>query len=78
MIRVRILVPVQIFKMEKLKTLWHNTMDELLNKVSWPTWDELRTSTIIVLVAAIIFGIIIYVIDTTFGFTSNMFYKFME
>ena len=53
-------------------------MDELLNKVSWPTWDELRTSTIIVLVAAIIFGIIIYVIDTTFGFTSNMFYKFME
>jgi preprotein translocase subunit SecE len=64
--------------MEKLKLLWNNTIDELLNKVSWPTWDELRTSTIIVLVAAIIFGIIIYIIDTAFGLTSNMFYKFME
>jgi len=64
--------------MEKIKLLWQNTMDELLNKVSWPSWDELRTSTIIVLVAALIFGVIIYAIDTTFGFVSNMFYKFME
>ena len=53
-------------------------MDELMNKVSWPSWDELRTSTLIVLVAALIFGVIIYAIDTTFGFVSNMFYKFME
>ena len=64
--------------MEKLKLLWNNTIDELLNKVSWPSWDELRTSTIIVLVAAIIFGVIIYIIDTAFGLTSDMFYKFME
>jgi len=64
--------------MEKIKLLWQNTIDELLNKVSWPSWDELRTSTIIVLIAALIFGIIIYVIDTTFGFVSSMFYKFME
>ena len=64
--------------MEKIKTLWRNTVDELLNKVSWPTWDELRTSTIIVLVASMIFGVIIYVIDTASGLTSNMFYKFME
>jgi len=53
-------------------------MDELLNKVSWPSWDELRTSTIIVLIASLIFGVIIYVIDTSVGFTSDMFYKFME
>jgi preprotein translocase subunit SecE len=64
--------------MEKIKLLWHNTIDELVNKVSWPTWDELRTSTIIVLVASLIFGIIIYAIDTTFGFVSNMFYNFMD
>ncbi len=64
--------------MEKIKLLWHNTLDELLNKVSWPSWDELRTSTIIVLVASLIFSVIIYTIDTAFGFTSDMFYKFME
>ena len=69
---------VLIKLMEKIKLLWHNTIDELLNKVSWPSWDELRTSTIIVLIASLIFGVIIYVIDTSVGFTSDMFYKFME
>lgn len=64
--------------MEKIKLLWRNTLDELLNKVSWPTWDELRTSTLIVLVASLIFSVIIYAIDTSFGFVTEMFYKFME
>jgi preprotein translocase subunit SecE len=64
--------------MEKIKLLWNNTYDELLNKMSWPTWDELRTSTIIVLIASLILGIIIYAIDTTFGFITNMFYDFMK
>ena len=64
--------------MEKIKLLWRNTIDELLNKVSWPTWDELRTSTLIVLVASLIFSVIIYIIDASFGFVSDMFYKFLE
>ncbi|MCB9252644.1 MAG: preprotein translocase subunit SecE [Flavobacteriales bacterium] len=64
--------------MEKIKLLWKSTLDELMTKMSWPTWDELRTSTIIVLVASLILGIIIYLLDTTFGFVSGMFYNFME
>ncbi|MCC6722727.1 MAG: preprotein translocase subunit SecE [Bacteroidia bacterium] len=64
--------------MEKIKILWRNTLDELLNKVSWPSWDELKTSTLIVLVASLIFSVVIYLIDTSFGFISDMFYKFLE
>ena len=29
--------------------------DELVNKVSWPTWSELRESTWIVIVASLLF-----------------------
>ena len=47
--------------MSKFGTYVQEAYDELVHKVSWPTWDELQQTTIIVLVAlafitAIIFG----------------------
>lgn len=43
-----------------------SSYDELVHKVTWPTWEELRSSTIIVLVATIIFAIAIYLMDLGF------------
>ena len=60
--------------MSRIKEIWDNTSDELLNKVSWPTWDELRTSTIIVLVASIIFALVIWLMDQGFGFITETVY----
>jgi preprotein translocase subunit SecE len=40
--------------------------DELIHKVTWPSWEELRSSTWIVLIASIMFALVIYVMD--FGF----------
>ncbi len=37
--------------------------DELLHKVSWPTWDELQQTTIIVLVALMIVTTVIFGMD---------------
>lgn len=37
--------------------------DELVHKVSWPSWDELQQTTIIVLVALIITTIAIFGMD---------------
>ncbi len=47
--------------MNKLSIYVQEAYDELLHKVTWPTWDELQQTTIIVLVAlalvtAVIFG----------------------
>lgn len=53
--------------MAKVGTYIQESMDELLNKVSWPTWSELQSSSVIVLVASIIFAIIIYAMDTSFS-----------
>lgn len=43
------------------------TRDELLNKVSWPSWDELLESTSIVVVATIIISMIIWLMDFGLG-----------
>jgi len=50
-------------------TYIQDSVDELFNKVSWPTWSELQSSSLIVLIASVIFALIIFVMDTSF---SNM------
>jgi len=49
--------------------------DELLNKVSWPTWKELQSSAIVVSIASLIFALIVYLMDTTFSSILKQFYK---
>lgn len=45
--------------MSKLGNYAQEAYDELLHKVSWPSWDELQQTTIIVLVAlALVTGIV--------------------
>ncbi|MBI2279360.1 MAG: preprotein translocase subunit SecE [Bacteroidetes bacterium] len=53
--------------MAKIGTYIKESTDELLNKVSWPTWPELQSSAVIVLVASVIFAVIIYLMDTSFS-----------
>mgnify|MGYP005756662259 CR=1 FL=1 len=52
-----------------------SSYDELVNKVSWPTWEELRSSTIIVLVATLIFAVAIYLMDLGFQNILEFVYK---
>ncbi len=52
--------------MEKVKAYILSSYDELVNKVTWPTWEELRTSTVIVLIATLIFAAVVYTMDLGF------------
>ena len=40
--------------------------DDLMNKVSWPTWKELQSSSIVVSIASLIIALIVYVMDLSF------------
>tara|TARA_B100001057_G_scaffold60198_1_gene53373 strand:+ start:415 stop:606 length:192 start_codon:yes stop_codon:yes gene_type:complete len=40
--------------------------DDLMNKVSWPTWKELQNSSIVVAIASLIIALIVYVMDLSF------------
>ena len=54
------------------------TYAELMHKVSWPTWDELMASTIIVTVAIMILGLILLVMNEAANLGLTTFYKFFE
>jgi preprotein translocase subunit SecE len=48
--------------------------DDLLNKVSWPTWSELQNSSIVVAVASLIIALIVFVMDISFQNITKFFY----
>ena len=48
---------------------------ELTEKVTWPTWRELQSSAILVLVAAIIIAMLIFGMDQIIGLLLNKFYS---
>jgi preprotein translocase subunit SecE len=49
--------------MSKVGSYIQEAYDELVHKVSWPSWDELQQTTIIVLVSLIITTIVIFGMD---------------
>ena len=53
--------------MNKIATYVKDSYNELMHKVTWPTWEELQQSTMIVLVATIIITAIVALMD----FVSN-------
>jgi len=65
-------------EMEKLRNMWNHSVDELLNKVTWPTWSELQESTIIVMIASIIIALIIYVVDIAGSGALGFFYQLFQ
>lgn len=40
--------------------------NELVNKVTWPTFPQLQNSTIVVMVASVIFAVVVLVMDVSF------------
>jgi preprotein translocase subunit SecE len=48
---------------------------ELVEKVSWPSFTQLQSSTIVVMVASLIFAIIVLVMDVSFETVMQGIYK---
>ncbi len=40
--------------------------NELVNKVSWPSFAQLQSSTIVVMVASLVFALVVLAMDITF------------
>jgi len=60
------------------KTYLSESYNELVNKVSWPTWKELQSSAIIVLVTALLISLLVFLMDYVFvvhNITNNNFWK---
>lgn len=60
--------------MKKIKNYIKESYDELVHKVSWPTWSELQNSAIVVSIASVIIAIVVYLMDLTFSTLLKQFY----
>jgi len=48
---------------------------ELVEKVTWPTWRELQSSAVLVLVATIIISMMVFGMDQLIGWLLRSFYS---
>ena len=49
--------------------------NELVNKVTWPSFASLQSSTIVVMVASLIFAIVVLAMDLTFENLMEVIYR---
>ena len=59
--------------MKKIESYIRDSYKELVEKVTWPTWEQLQQSTMIVLVATLMITGVVWVMD----FSSNGVLKFV-
>ncbi|HYQ57068.1 MAG TPA: preprotein translocase subunit SecE [Draconibacterium sp.] len=58
----------------KLKVYLQEAYDELVHKVTWPTWKELQSSALVVMIASFIISLVILVMDQSFSTIMNFVY----
>ena len=64
--------------MNKISLYVEEAYEELVHKVSWPTWAELQQSAIVVLVAAIVMALMVLAMDIASKYSiQSGFYKLM-
>ncbi len=61
--------------MESLKLYIKESYNELVNKVTWPTWANLQGSTIVVIVASLLLSLIIFLMDSISNGLLSFIYK---
>ena len=59
----------------KIKAYFEETWNELVHKVSWPTWAELQNSAMIVMIGTVIISLLIFVMDFSFRNIMEMVYS---
>lgn len=59
----------------KIKVYLQDSYHELVEKVSWPSWNDLQNSAIVVMIASLIIATIIYLMDTSFSQLMKLIYN---
>ena len=59
----------------KIKLYFQEAFNELIHKVSWPTWSELQSSALVVMVASLIIALIIFAMDISFQNLMDLIYS---
>jgi preprotein translocase subunit SecE len=58
----------------KMKAYLADIYNELVYKVSWPTWKEIQSTALLVLAGVAIFSLLIFGMDFILNFLSGLVY----
>jgi preprotein translocase subunit SecE len=58
----------------KIKDYILESSEELLVKTSWPSWNDLQSSAIVVSIASLLIAAVVYLMDTSFQQVLRIFY----
>jgi len=61
--------------MNKIINYIKESYNELVHKVSWPTQQELTSSTVVVMIASLLMAIVLFVIDFGFKYVAELFLR---
>ncbi len=61
--------------MKKIRAYILESYDELINKVSWPSWSDLQNSAVVVSIASLIIALVVYLMDISFSSILEQFYS---
>ena len=53
---------------QKVANYCKESYDELVHKVSWPTYSELTNSAVVVLYASLLIALVVFLMDSAFQF----------
>ena len=60
--------------MSKFKAYIEDSYNELVHKVTWPTWSELQSSALVVMISSVIIALLIFAMDFSFSNVMEIFY----
>ncbi|MCL2098470.1 MAG: preprotein translocase subunit SecE [Bacteroidales bacterium] len=63
--------------MKKIKSYFQEAYNELAHKVTWPSWSQLQSSAVVVMVASCIMALVIFAMDFTFREFMTFIYKLL-
>ncbi|MEG1498107.1 MAG: preprotein translocase subunit SecE [Bacteroidales bacterium] len=61
--------------MSKIVNYVKSSYDELMHKVSWPTYAELQNSAVVVFIASLLIALVVFIMDITLGAHPDMVWK---
>jgi len=64
--------------MNKIIHYVEQAYDELIHKVTWPSWPQLQQATLITLGSIILMTLVIFAMDGASAFVFETFYKFFK
>jgi preprotein translocase subunit SecE len=61
--------------MSNVKDYISSTVEEMKERVSWPTYKELQNSSVLVLIGSLMFALVVGAMDFVFDSTLTWFYN---